>query len=197
MTPTSELLQLAAKCLVNRPPDLKTNESPKAENLTDFIKNGWWKMPKIEITQQTSSNEKDQRHTDNQDVTCTSKISDQYSLCNSVKQAVNKNDSKMNTHLSEEKDKFNHMLSHLSTSTEESARTQLKQAGINMESQTQKQCVGTDSISYESLFRRDFPFETSSVRSDTSTLSDTSQDSPKKSPRKPRLAARFDIPLDG
>ncbi|XP_069125542.1 meiosis regulator and mRNA stability factor 1-like [Argopecten irradians] len=54
----------------------------------------------------------------------------------------------------------------------------------------------TDSTCYDSMFRQEPPLDTSSVKSDTSTLSDVSQGSPRKSPRKQRIAARFDNPME-
>ncbi|OWF50825.1 meiosis arrest female protein 1 homolog isoform X2 [Mizuhopecten yessoensis] len=54
----------------------------------------------------------------------------------------------------------------------------------------------TDTACYDSIFRQEPPLDTSSVKSDTSTLSDVSQGSPRKSPRKQRIAARFDNPME-
>ncbi|XP_060076534.1 meiosis regulator and mRNA stability factor 1-like [Ylistrum balloti] len=54
----------------------------------------------------------------------------------------------------------------------------------------------TDTTSYNTIFRQEAPLDTSSVKSDTSTLSDVSQGSPRKSPRKQRIAARFDNPME-
>ncbi|XP_033736360.1 meiosis regulator and mRNA stability factor 1-like isoform X2 [Pecten maximus] len=54
----------------------------------------------------------------------------------------------------------------------------------------------TDTTCYDNIFRQEPPLDTSSVKSDTSTLSDISQGSPRKSPRKQRIAARFDNPME-
>jgi hypothetical protein len=50
-------------------------------------------------------------------------------------------------------------------------------------------------VSYDDIFRQELPLETSSMKSDSSTLSDKSE-SPRKSPRKPRIAAKFTVPMD-
>ena len=53
------------------------------------------------------------------------------------------------------------------------------------------------SVTYDNMFRQDPPLDTSSVRSDTSTLSDVSQGSPRKTtPGKKRIAANFDVPIE-
>ncbi|CAC5393561.1 LKAP [Mytilus coruscus] len=199
MTPTSELLQLAAKCLVSRPPDVK-NDTQKSESITDIIKNGWWKIVKSQETQDNSS----ETVTPKQETTIKSTDTIGKSL---FEQIFNRSTTDVQKDITKEeatrssdyrrKTMIHSPLQDTLLSHDELALTKLKQVGIDMESQTKKECVSKDSISYETMFRRDFPIETSSIKSDTSTLSDVSQDSPKKSPRKPRLAAKFDIPIDG
>lgn len=56
-------------------------------------------------------------------------------------------------------------------------------------------CAAADEMSYDDMFRQELPLETSSTKSDSSTLSDKSE-SPRKSPRKPRIAAKFTVPMD-
>lgn len=183
MTPTSELLQLAAKCLVNRPPaDVASKE--EVSSLSEMFKNGWWKEVKDEDVWRKDSKGDDSVKQDGKTTDINENITDVKTV-DDIKSVLNFDTRRTNDKQTE-------------ISCEEYAHSQLKQAGIDMESQSKKQCLSKDSISYETMFRRELPVETSSVRSDTSIISDISQDSPtKKSPRKPRLAAKFDIPIDG
>lgn len=190
MTPTSELLQLAAKCLVNRPPaDMASRD--EVNSLSEMFKNGWWKEVKDESVWKMEDKEDNSCHFNSkQDKTAITDINENITKVKTVDDV--KSVLIFDTRRKNDKE------SESVISNDEFAHTQLKQAGINMESQTKKECLSKDSISYETMFRRDLPVETSSVRSDTSTVSDISQDSPtKKSPKKPRLAAKFDIPIDG
>lgn len=51
-------------------------------------------------------------------------------------------------------------------------------------------------ITYDNIFRENMPLETSSVKSEPSSFADISTSSPRKSPRRPRIAAIFTVPLD-
>lgn len=54
----------------------------------------------------------------------------------------------------------------------------------------------SESMSFDYMFRHDHPIDTSSLRSESSSVSDASQGSPRKSPKKSRIAAKFNIPID-
>ncbi|XP_048760043.2 meiosis regulator and mRNA stability factor 1-like isoform X2 [Ostrea edulis] len=176
-TPTSELLQLAAQCLISRPPSTepgsKEEKKTASQELFELIKgSGWWKMSKNEI------DEFKKNLTDERKVACES--------------SSQKSDKPRNENI----ERCVKGVRYQSSGLQELAAKQILQT-LNLPSQTHKRMLplASEEVSYDAMFRQELPLETSSMKSDSSTLSDKSE-SPRKSPRKPRIAAKFTVPID-
>ncbi|XP_061175452.1 meiosis regulator and mRNA stability factor 1-like isoform X2 [Saccostrea echinata] len=181
-TPTSELLQLAAQCLISRPPSTepgsKEEKKSASQELLDLIKgSGWWKINGNEIDQFKKNLSEETKGAD--------KSSPSVSADKPRREDAERNG----------KD-----LKYQSSPLQELAAKQILQAlhlpPKNLgKGKLEHTCAASEEMSYDEMFRHDLPLETSSIKSDSSTLSDKSE-SPKKSPRKPRIAAKFTVPMD-
>nr|XP_022317028.1 meiosis regulator and mRNA stability factor 1-like [Crassostrea virginica] len=182
-TPTSDLLQLAAQCLISRPPSTEPGSSEEkksaSQELLELIKgSGWWKINENQMNE-FKKNFKEE-----------AKGANEYSQQRAVTGAKSRRE------ITEEKVTAP---GHQSHPLQELAAKQILQAlqipSRNVGKKGLDSCTAADEMSYDDMFRQELPLETSSTKSDSSTLSDKSE-SPRKSPRKPRIAAKFSVPID-
>lgn len=183
-TPTSDLLQLAAQCLISRPPSTEPGSSEEkksaSQELLELIKgSGWWKINENQMNEFKKN------------------LKEEAKGANEPSQQRAVTGAKSRREITEEKVTAP---GHQSHPLQELAAKQILQA-LQIPSRNvgkkglEHSCTAADEMSYDDMFRQELPLETSSTKSDSSTLSDKSE-SPRKSPRKPRIAAKFSVPID-
>ena len=191
-TPTSELLQLAAHCLLSRPPSTepavksdKEIAGPKSasQELKDLLSGaaGWWKVDqaRAEGLEQTAH-------------TAVAKMENEGSeVAEGEIESTLSADSSMEIKGIDQKSALLVQMSPM-----KGIMGKLVELKIPTTRTGKFLNRSSDGMSYDSIFRQELPLETSSVKSDSSTLSDKSQESPRKSPKKPRIAAKFSLPID-
>ncbi|KAK3091075.1 hypothetical protein FSP39_016962 [Pinctada imbricata] len=196
-TPTSELLQLAAQCLLSRPPSTEpeVKDTPESKGQTGekgssskeikeepqvkvSDEKGWWKVGQDQVKDEETLADKAKK--ESFEKTEQEKILREAIFTHLKKEVESRRDSKVKE----------------STPSSEGFVGKLVEMKIPTAPTGKFLNRSADSVSYDNMFRQDLPLETSSVKSDSSTLSDRSQESPRKSPRKPRIAAKFPVRID-
>ncbi|KAL5019265.1 hypothetical protein ScPMuIL_004987 [Solemya velum] len=244
-TPTSELLQLAAQCLITQPPPntsvgkngelrvgptnvngitltnsaIKTvhstliqvsgasrSPSPSSpEDLLKLLQGGWWKPSSSQIEQlglQSTDSVEPSAHRKNLESCTLGQSTD-----GTAEKIVSKKGSSAikgdKQNISIDDNLNSKKLKNCSQNSVANSEDDVVQFLVNAETKTSasnhdcsSESTSSESISFDCVFRHDHPIDTSSMRSESSSVSDVSQGSPRKSPKKSRIAAKFNIPID-
>ncbi|XP_041362324.1 meiosis regulator and mRNA stability factor 1-like isoform X2 [Gigantopelta aegis] len=252
-TPTSDLLQFAAQCLITRPPEEPTSQiadpntaaggsqqgsrkadtlaatrmsdSDQSTDLLELLKGGWWKASPEQLQEVSRS--------------LNVPVSGRATPCSdgqttSTDDSVTKTDSSVSTddpgmttsstldHTAEMENlvttatSFDHTLDSGPTNDQQAVFTQVEDSdtvsewrgssgdvhncmALDIKDLSEDQAVGGQEnnavldVSYDGMFQRGKPLETSSTRSGSESHSGTPTPSPKKS--RCRIAAKFSFPL--